>query len=86
MIPVDFDGRRKTNWVLTAEIAGGRKALMPKTIVDGLKNEVGAHQTGDIGKEVFILLVCLSIPRQSSPNATLTDSSCFIEKLGTISI
>jgi hypothetical protein len=58
MIPVDFDGGRKTNWVLTAEIAGGSKALMPEAIVDGLKNEVGGHQTGDIGKEIFTFLVC----------------------------
>lgn len=72
MKPVGFDGGTRTNWMLTAEIDAVTKgALLPVAIVDGLKNKVGAHQTKQIGEEIFSFLVCLynhlSSPRSLVP-------------------
>jgi hypothetical protein len=83
MIPDGVDGGQKTNWKLTAEIpsGGGAKTLMPEAIVDGTKNEVGAHKTKQIGGEVFNFLVCLPRPHKRSRIGILTDLICFAESL-----
>lgn len=61
MNPIGFDGGRKTNWKLTAEIVD--KDLIPESIVDGIQNKVGAHKTKDIGKEISAFMVGYSRSR-----------------------
>lgn len=55
LIPIDFEGGKKTNWVLTAEIGPSSSGItvFPEAIVDGVKNKVGRKETKGIGEEIF---------------------------------
>lgn len=53
ILPVDFVGSPKINWMLTAEVGGTGDSLSTEAIVDGTRNMVGKKETKAIGEEIL---------------------------------
>lgn len=58
MLPIEFIGKPKTNWMLTAEVGATGSLVFTEVIVDGTKNMVGKKETKAIGQEIFTYFVC----------------------------